>query len=107
MKSDLVRSFEFQLKCVEVGGYVKEHQFAKEIGRLWRFDFAWVDEKLAVEIEGGVWVKGRHTRGSGFIRDCDKYNTATLMGWRVLRFAVNHIDNGDALSFTLKGLGLG
>lgn len=66
------------------GEPVKEHFFCT--GRRWRFDFAWVSEKVAVEIEGGTWSGGRHTRGSGFIKDTEKYNRATEMGWAVLRY---------------------
>ena len=40
---------------------------------------------IAVEIEGGVWIGGRHTRGKGFLRDIEKYNEAAAMGWRVFR----------------------
>ena len=61
--------------------------------RRWRFDFAWPDHKLAVEIEGGAWTGGRHTRGSGFVGDCDKYNAATILGWRVLRFTTSHLQD--------------
>jgi len=53
--------------------------------RRWRFDFANHDIMLAIEIEGGVWSQGRHTRGSGYIEDCLKYNEATMAGWKVLR----------------------
>lgn len=60
--------------------------------RKWRFDFAWPDKKLAVECEGAVWSRGRHTRGKGFIADCEKYNAAALLGWRVLRYTTNQID---------------
>ena len=74
----------------------REFQFAKP--RRWRFDFAWPKYMLAVEIEGGVWSQGRHTRGVGFVADCEKYNTATLMGWRVLRFPTQHATNGYASS---------
>lgn len=60
--------------------------------RKWRFDFAYPDKKIAVECEGGVWTRGRHTRGMGFIQDCEKYNEATLMGWRVLRYSSKTTD---------------
>lgn len=53
--------------------------------RRWRFDYAIPEHKIAVEVEGGVWTNGRHTRPQGFLGDIEKYNTATLMGWRVFR----------------------
>lgn len=53
--------------------------------RKWRFDYAWPDHKIALEIEGGAWTNGRHTRGAGFIADMAKYNAAQEIGWRVFR----------------------
>lgn len=61
----------------------REYRFHPE--RKWRFDFAWPEHMLAVEIDGGAWTGGRHVRGSGFTRDCEKMTEAALMGWRVLR----------------------
>jgi len=55
--------------------------------RKWRFDRADVKRKVAFEFEGAVWTGGRHTRGPGFIKDCEKYNQATTLGWRVFRLA--------------------
>lgn len=69
--------------------------------RMWRFDFAWPGPKLAVEVEGGVFSGGRHTRGSGFIADAEKYNAAAMAGWRVLRFATTQVRDGSAIS-TIK-----
>ena len=60
-----------------------EHRF--DSARKWRFDFAFVAHKVALEVEGGVFTGGRHTRGTGFLGDMEKYNAATLQGWRVLR----------------------
>lgn len=53
--------------------------------RKWRFDYAFIQGKVALEVEGGVWTGGRHTRGSGFVKDMEKYNAAATMGWRVIR----------------------
>lgn len=54
--------------------------------RRWLFDFAFPGGKVAVEVEGGVWSRGRHVSPVGFIKDCEKYNAATVGGWRVLRY---------------------
>ena len=54
--------------------------------RKWKFDFAWPAAMLAVEIEGGTFIRGRHTRPKGYQQDCEKYNAAVLRGWRVLRY---------------------
>ena len=62
---------------------VKEFKFHPV--RKWRFDYAIPDHKIALEVEGGVWTGGRHTSPKGFLGDIEKYNTATLMGWRVFR----------------------
>lgn len=69
--------------------------------RKWRFDFAWPQHhrKLAVEIEGGVWTGGRHTRGAGFIRDMAKYNEAARLGWLVFRFTPEQLRRGEAQAF--------
>ena len=53
--------------------------------RRWRFDYASEARRIAIEIEGGVYSRGRHTRPTGFLNDIEKYNSATLQGWRVLR----------------------
>lgn len=53
--------------------------------RKWRFDSAWPEKMIAVEFEGGIWTNGRHTRGKGYENDCEKYNNALLLGWRVFR----------------------
>lgn len=60
-----------------------EHRFHPV--RRWRFDYAWPRHCLALEVEGGVWTRGRHTRPAGFLRDVEKYNAAAVLGWRVLR----------------------
>ena len=63
----------------------KEYRFHSE--RKWRFDFAWAERKIAVEVEGGIWIGGGHNRPVFFEKDMEKYNLATVEGWRVLRYS--------------------
>ena len=72
--------------------------------RLWRFDLAWPDRKLACEVDGAVWSGGRHTRGAGFTEDCNKFNEALLLGWRVLRVTSDHVRTGEALTWIKAAL---
>lgn len=60
-----------------------EHRF--DPSRRWRFDFAIPAHKVAIEVEGGVFTNGRHTRGKGFIGDMEKYNRAVELGWFLIR----------------------
>ena len=62
---------------------VKEFKFHPK--RRWRFDYAIPEYRIALEVGGGVWTGGRHTRPQGFLGYLEQYNTATLMGWRVFR----------------------
>ncbi len=78
-----VSRFEQLLRSVGLPSPVREHRFHPV--RRWRFDYAWPEEKVALEVEGGVWTGGRHTRGSGYVADLEKYNAATVAGWRVVR----------------------
>ena len=59
--------------------------------RKWRFDFAHVATKTAIELEGGVWSGGAHTRGGHFLSDCEKYNAATAAGWAVFRLGTGMV----------------
>jgi very-short-patch-repair endonuclease len=69
--------------------------------RRWRFDFALGTEetipqlKLALEVEGGQWIGG-HKRGSAADTDCEKFNAATMLGWKVLRFTTAQVKDGRA-----------
>lgn len=69
--------------------FVKEFKFHKK--RRWRIDYYLPQYRVGVEIEGGVWIQGRHTRGQGFINDCEKYNQAQIGGIRVLRYSADTI----------------
>lgn len=73
--------------------------------RKWRFDACWKDLKLAVEVEGGVFIQGRHSRGAGFRNDCEKYAEAAILGWRVIRVLPEHVKSGQAADWIARAMG--
>lgn len=89
-------------------GMVREYEFASAIGRHWRFDFAFPDRLVALEVEGGTWILGggRHNRGVGMARDAEKYAIAAIQGWRVIRATTDQVRSGVAAAWMeriLKG----
>ena len=74
-----------------------EQEFEFHPKRKWRADFHLVGKKILVEVEGGIWSGGRHTRGKGYIGDMEKYNAATMMGFQVLRFSTDQVKSGLAI----------
>ena len=94
--SDLEAEFMFQLRVTKTLKPVHDYRFSPP--RRWRFDFAWPSKKVAVEVEGGSWVAGRHVRGQGFEQDCKKYNAAVLAGWKVLRCTGKMVESGECLA---------
>lgn len=97
--------------------FAREHRFFQ--GRQWRFDFAlggcavtvsvnhlYINtDKLAVEVDGGTWAQGRHTRGKGFEADCEKGNEALILGWRVLHVTPAMVEDGRALRWIERAMG--
>lgn len=75
-----------------------EPEYMFHVKRQWRLDFAQVDRRIAIEVEGGLWQIGRHQRPEGFMEDCVKYNALVLDRWWLLRFPPEHIKSGEAIA---------
>lgn len=82
-----------------------EQEFYFHPKRKWRADFHLIDKKILVEVEGGIWSGGRHTRGKGYLRDLEKYNAATMMGFQVIRFSTDQVKSGHAIQQLEKMVG--
>jgi very-short-patch-repair endonuclease len=93
----------FALHC-RAHGLIPQREFQFDPKRKWRADFCFVPQKLIVEIEGGVWTGGRHTTGKGMTADIAKYNRATLMGYRILRYTPEMVMMGTAINEVLEAL---
>ena len=95
-KRDILADFAIDLRALGYPEPVTEYPFAKSIGRRFRFDLAWPDQMLAVEIDGATWTGGRHVTGAGYERDCIKCAEAVILGWKVIRVTMSMIRDGTA-----------
>lgn len=86
--------FAQQVHALRLPTPTREHLF--HATRRWRFDFAWPEFMVAVEIDGGTWARGRHTRGAGFQSDAEKGNAAQELGWRVFHYTAKDVRSGVA-----------
>ena len=59
--------------------------------RKFRWDWAWPEARLALEVEGGVWSGGAHGRGTGIVRDMEKSSLAAEEGWRIIRVTPSNL----------------
>lgn len=85
-------------------GVAFETEFRFNPDRRWKSDFRILKTKMLVEVEGGTWTGGRHTRGKGYAQDCEKYNWATSHGFLVLRYTTAQVNSGMALEGILTAL---
>ncbi|NWK73769.1 hypothetical protein HYG93_05585 [Acinetobacter sp. SwsAc6] len=82
-----------------------EREFKFHPKRKWRADFHLKGKMILVEVEGGIWSGGRHTRGKGYIGDMEKYNAATMLGYQVIRFSTEQVKSGKAIQQIEKMIG--
>lgn len=87
--SRLEKRFETLWKAQNGPPLEKEYRFHPV--RKWRADFAHLPSRTLIEIEGGIYVNGRHNRGAGFAADLEKYLEAGLDGWRLIRLGPNEL----------------
>ena len=102
---------------LEQAGIPFEREVKFHPDRRWRADFEvftrafgdvglLVPHDLLVEVEGGAYVQGRHTRGPAFEKDCEKYAAAAILGYRVIRVTPRQVESGLALQWIRQALGM-
>jgi very-short-patch-repair endonuclease len=92
--------FSLHLRAAKLPTPVREYRFHPV--RKFRFDFAYPEKKLAIEIDGATYSNGRHNRGKGYEADCFKMALALSLGWSVYRFTSGQVADGTAISFIEK-----
>ena len=102
LEKETIRTLLWVLKREnKIKNYVEELEFHPS--RKWRFDWAIPSLKIAIEYEGIFSKKSGHTTISGYTKDCEKYNAAQILGWKVLRYtAKNYQGLGNDLKKLIK-----
>ena len=72
--------------------------------RKFRLDYAWVDAKVGLEVDGGIWTGGAHGRGTGIVRDQEKTNLAAGLGWRILRCTPSKLFADETIDYIARAL---
>jgi very-short-patch-repair endonuclease len=100
--SPLEAKMALHIKAFKLPDAEREYRFHPV--RRWRFDFAWPEQKVAVELQGGIWTNGRHSRGAGYVEDCRKSNEAQALGWTLFHLTNEHLDSGEAVTWLTEAL---
>lgn len=81
-----------------------EYRFYSE--RRWLFDYAYVEYKIAIEVEGGIWMEGggAHSRPANIIRDMEKYTRANVMGWKVIRRTPQQLMSAETIELIKEAI---
>ena len=104
MKKDtyLEDLFELQLKNFQIKGFIREYKFLSD--RRFKFDFAQLKHKIAVEIQGKIWHLGGHNSGWGMIRDSEKLALANLNGWTTFFITEPQVKSEEGIQWIQKYL---
>lgn len=101
-KSALEAELALQIKALGLPEPVREYRAIK--GRKFRFDFAWLDARLLVEVNGGTYTRGAHSTGQGIARDYEKIRLGQDCGWKVYPFDGKAIKSGEAVEIIRQAL---
>ncbi len=95
---------EFMAMCCAHGLPIPEPEYRFMPPRRWRFDWAWPDAQLAVEVQGGLFCNGGHVRGGHLKKEYEKLNEACVLGWRILFVLPEQVQSGEVFGLVARAL---
>jgi hypothetical protein len=96
-RSALADKFEYLWCLLNGPSLVKEYRF--HVARRWKFDYYHEPTMTAIELEGGLYSGGRHSRAEGYLSDIEKYNAASMQGIVILRLGTGQVDAAHIAEF--------
>ena len=98
------RAGKLGMLCLKQGVPAPTPEYLAIPGRKFRCDYGWIDQRVSLEVQGGVWSRGKHGRGSGIVRDHEKANLLAVNGWRCLYVQPRHLLNLDTIRLVRAAL---
>ena len=95
----------FDRLCAVTGLPTPVPEFRFSPPRKWKFDFAFVAQKVALEVQGGLFIQGRHSRGAALLKEHEKLNEAAAQGWRVLFVVPAQLESTTTFDLLRRALG--
>lgn len=103
---DPIADLKLQIRAGKLPEAIEEHRFGQSIKRLYRFDWAWPEQGIALEYEGGTWAAmSSHMHPMAYEEDAIKYSLAAGLGWKVIRCTSKMVRDGTALTLLLFAFG--
>lgn len=100
--SQLEETFALQIRAEKLPA--PEREVCLIPGRKFRVDFAWREQRIAFEVNGGTWVKSGHSSGAGLQRDYEKAALLQLEGYRVFSVSGQSVRDGTAIKWLKQAL---
>ena len=90
-----------QIKCMKFPGFIRQYKFHPS--RNYEADFCNPSILLILEVDGGTWMdKGGHTTGTGYEHDRERDLEALMLGYKVMRFVPDMVNDGRAIKYIEK-----
>jgi len=99
-QSDLEATMDLHLRAAGITGYMREFKWHEL--RKWRADFAFVPQRVLLEVEGFG-----HHKLNRYYGDIEKYNEANIESWCLIRVTKKMIENGEAIKTLRRALSRG
>ena len=101
LPSNLEAMFWLQLRAAGIQeGWTQQVKAVP--GRQFKFDFCHAERRILVEVQGGNYQHGAHSRPMGLKRDYTKANLAQRHGWKIYQFDGDMVNDGEALDWVIE-----
>lgn len=98
------RNVLFDQMCVQHGIQIPVSEYLFHPTRQWRFDYCWPEHDLFLEVQGGLFTGGRHVQGAALLKEHEKLNEASVLGWRPIFCQPKDVETGAVFALIKRAI---